>query len=315
MLIGLAGVAGLAGACGSNRADTRVAFGPAEDTAPAADIRTEPNEGNPTVTNDDTIHPTTPDNTTFPRTERLTYGEAPQQFGDLMLSVRDPAPLVVLIHGGFWRNPYGLDLMEPLAADLVDRGYAVWNIEYRRLGDDGGGWPGTLTDVAAAIDLLVTIDRPLDLDRVGFVGHSAGGHLALWAAGRGDLPPGVPGSSPTVVPAVAVGQGAVVDLIGAATARLGNGAAEELIGDAPAVEPDRYRWASPSLGAGPTMVSVVGSADTIVPPQFSVDAPPSGDITVIEVDGADHFDLIDPGHQAWLTVVDQLDATIGTPLP
>ena len=243
---------------------------------------------------------------------RFGYGRAPQQFADLSLPSTvgdDDAPVVVLIHGGFWRNPYGLDLMEPLAADLADRGYATWNIEYRRLGDPGGGWPGTLDDVAAAVDALATVaaEHPLDLDRVAFVGHSAGGHLALWAAGRASLPSGAPGASPVVVPVVSIGQGAVVDLVGAAAAPLGNGAVLELLGGTPDDVGDRYEIATPRVDAGPVMVSVVGSADTIVPPAFSVDPGQPGAVELIEIDGADHFALIDLGHAAWQTVVTKLD--------
>ena len=247
---------------------------------------------------------------------RIEYGDAPQQFADLSLpaAVRHDAPVVVLIHGGFWRNPYGLDLMEPLAADLVDRGYATWNIEYRRLGDPGGGWPGTLDDVATAVDALEAVadEHPLDLDRVAIVGHSAGGHLALWTAGREALPTEAPGASPVVVPSVSIGQGAVVDLAGAAAAPLGNGAVLELLGGAPDAVADRYEIATPRLDTGPVTVSVVGSADTIVPPAFSVDPDQPGAIELIEIDGADHFDLIDPNHAAWLAVVAALDTHLDT---
>jgi acetyl esterase/lipase len=262
--------------------------------------------------------PSTPASTpasTRPSPITISYGSAPEQFGVLHLPDRaaGPVPVVVLIHGGFWRNPYDLTLMDPLAADLVDRGFAVWNIEYRRLGDAGGGWPGTLTDVADAIDELAVIaddraiDQPINLGRVAIVGHSAGGHLALWAAGRAALPPGAPGASPVVVPIVAVGQGAVVDLLGAAAKPLGNGAVIELLGGTPAEVPDRYEVARPRLDAGPRMVSVVGTNDTIVPPQYSVDPARPEAVDVVEIDGADHFDLIDPTHEAWAAVVRELE--------
>lgn len=235
------------------------------------------------------------------------YGDTPEQFGVLHLPRPDdsPAGTVVLVHGGFWRNPYDLTLMDPLAADLVERGYAVWNIEYRRIGDDGGGWPGTLTDVAAAVDELSVLaaEHGIDSDRVAIVGHSAGGHLALWAAGRSALPDGVPGANPGVVPTVAVGQGAVVDLLGAAAAPLGRGAVMELLGGTPTEVPERYEAARPRLDAGPTMFSVVGTNDDVVPPPYSVAPDRPETIDVIEIDGAGHMDLIEPTHPAWAAVV------------
>ena len=124
------------------------------------------------------------------------YGAHPAQFGELWLpdgARRNGAPpgTVVIIHGGFWRARYDLRLGRPLAADLAARGYAAWNLEYRRA-LAGGGWPGTFEDVAAGIDLLATL--PVDTTAVIAVGHSAGGHLAAWAAGRAKLPPGAPGA-------------------------------------------------------------------------------------------------------------------------
>ncbi len=174
---------------------------------------------------------------------RITYGEQPQQFADLYLPADEATPpVVVLIHGGFWRAQYGLDLMVPLAENLAADGYAVWNIEYRRVGQPGGGWPGTLDDVAAAVDHLtaVTPEHPLDLDRVAIVGHSAGGHLALWAAGRPAIAAGDPGADPSVVPVIGIGQGPVVGLSKAAERLLGSGAAIDFLGGTPEQVPERY---------------------------------------------------------------------------
>src|SRR5437764_7356894 len=126
---------------------------------------------------------------------RLAYGPEPLQFGDLYLpDTPGLHPTVILIHGGYWRARYGLDLMTGLAQDLVTRGYATWNIEYRRVGDPGGGWPGTLLDAAIATDYLRILapSHGLDLQRVVPIGHSAGGHLALWLAAR----PRIPHTSP-----------------------------------------------------------------------------------------------------------------------
>ncbi len=126
----------------------------------------------------------------LPRPEpdhRLPYGDDPLQFGELRLpDGNGPHPVVVVIHGGCWLAEYDLSYISSLAAALTDAGVATWSVEYRRVGDEGGGWPGTFQDVAESADFLLEIasDHDLDLDRVAAVGHSAGGHLALWLAGR-----------------------------------------------------------------------------------------------------------------------------------
>ncbi len=241
-----------------------------------------------------------------PNVSRLAYGDDPAQFGDLWLpdNSTGPLPVVVLVHGGFWRAMYELDLMDPLAADLVARGYAVWNIEYRRVGMDGGGYPGTLTDVAAAIDHLPAMSAgPLDLDDVTFIGHSAGGHLAFWAAGRDRLPTGRPGSDPAVMPRLVIGQGPVGDLVAAAEAGAGNGAVVDLMGGTPDDLSEEYASANPHIGDAVQVVVVRGSNDDIVAPDYTVPdsaTPP----TVIDVTGDDHFDLIDPTSDSWARIIE-----------
>jgi len=234
----------------------------------------------------------------------LTYGDDPSQFGhlwpaaDLATAPEASAPVVVLIHDGFWRSTYGLDQMDPMATDLVARGFAVWNIEYRRVGQSDGGYPGTLDDVAAAIDHLAEIAgaNSLDLSKVSIIGHSAGGHLALWSAGRADA---------VVVPKVAIGLGAAVNLELAAAEPLGNGAAIELLGGTPTHVPDRYVAATPpSAVAGLRMVSVRASGDDIVPAEFTLPPVPH-EYETVDIDG-DHFTLIDPTHESWPEVVNRL---------
>ncbi len=151
---------------------------------------------------------------------RHAYGTLPSQWGELHLPEGDgPFRVCVLVHGGFWKAEYAAELMDDLAADLMARGWAAWNIEYRRLSpgpDDarGGEWPALFEDVAAAVDLLVDLAaaHPLDLDRVAVAGHSAGGHLAGWIAGRPGLPAGAPGAGPRVRVVAAVLQAGVLDL-------------------------------------------------------------------------------------------------------
>ena len=239
---------------------------------------------------------------------RITYGGDPSQFGDLSRPAQPPPtagfPTVVLIHGGFWRAEYRLDLMTALAADLVARGFAVWNIEYRRVGQPGGGWPGTLEDVAAAIDELAELAaaNTLNLTRVSFVGHSAGGHLALWAAARDRLPTGAPGAGPIVRPIVAIGQGPVVDLAAGDARGLGGGAVTAFLGGTAADVPERYEIATPTTDGPARLVAVRGTDDGIVPAEFTL--LPSGDgIEAVDVRGDDHFDLIDPASASWAAVV------------
>ena len=237
---------------------------------------------------------------------RISYGDDPSQFVDLWLPADTSAalPVVVLIHGGFWRSQYGLDLMNPLAEDLIARGYAVLNIEYRRVGV-GGGYPETLEDVAAAIDVLPAQSVALDLDNVVFIGHSAGGHLALWAAGRAALPAGAPGTDPLVVPRLAIGLGPVFDLAAADAAGVGSGAVTGFMGGSAVDLPAEYAIATPSTAAVARLAVVRGTLDDIVPAQFAVPTP-IGDVTVVDIEGEDHFDLISPASQSWAAVIELL---------
>ena len=243
-----------------------------------------------------------------PEVREERYGDAASQFGELWLPAGDaPNPIVVLIHGGFWQDAFDLRLMDPLARDLVGRGYAVWNIEYRRVGNDGGGWPTTFDDVAAAIDHLAALggSAPLDLDQVALVGHSAGGHLALWAAGREAIAPGDPWSDPVVIPALTVGQAPVADLARASAERAGGGAVDLFLGGSVDEVPERYAAATPNADVSGELLIVLGSADSIVLPQWAGGAP-GFEAAQVVVNGADHFDVIDPTHPSWDVVLDEL---------
>ncbi len=241
---------------------------------------------------------------------RLEYGAAPEQFGDLSVpegaDQTEVRPAVVLIHGGFWRDAYELDLMEPLAADLTGRGYVVWNIEYRKVGEPGGGYPGTMADVAAAIDHLAVLaeEHPIDLDRVAVVGHSAGGHLSLWAGTRED---------PVVEPVLVVGQAPVADLAVAASSDLGGTAVTDFMGAAPNQDPQAYGAASPAErlpGRAPQLI-VQGGADTIVPEPYvagyvDLAREAGAEIEYVVDESADHFAAISPQHELWEAVLDRL---------
>lgn len=265
------------------------------------------------------------------KTLRLAYGSESLQFGDLYLpSSPGPYPVVILIHGGYWRARYGLDLMTGLAQDLAARGIAAWNIEYRRVGNPGGGWPGTFLDVARAADYLRALAPTygLDLRRVVTIGHSAGGHLAFWLAARPRLDKSSPlagtgdnnqhnsKESKTVEPlalAGAISLAGVVDLELAYRLRLSNGAVIDLLGGALDKVPERYADASPAamLPLGVPQVVIHGTADDSVPLQVSqaymaAAKAANDEVRFIKLDGVDHFDLIDPRSVAWATTIKAL---------
>jgi acetyl esterase/lipase len=246
-------------------------------------------------------------------TARIAYGPGPQQFGELWVPRgRGPHPVAVVVHGGCWQKEYGEDHVRPLCAAIADMGIAAWCLEYRRVGDEGGGWPGTLDDVGRGADRLraIAADHALDLGRVVAVGHSAGGHLALWLGARPRLPAADPqrGQDPLPLRGV-VGLAAVPDLARGAAEHVCGSAVEDFVGGSPERQPARYAAASPFalLPLGIRQELVHGRADRIVPVAHSADyaaaARAKGDAaTFWPVDGAGHFDLIAPGTKAWLMV-------------
>lgn len=241
----------------------------------------------------------------------VRYGSHPDQVANLHLPASEggPFPCVILIHGGFWRERWDRTLMTPMAIDLARQGYAALNVEYRRVGQDGGGWPGTFDDIAAAADALADIAE-IDPARLAAVGHSAGGHLALWLGARADGRVRLRG---------AVSQAGVVDLVQAHADDLGAGAVADLIGGSPADFPERYAHASPAarVPLGISQLLVHGADDDIVPPAqsraYAARAQAAGDdVELVELAGADHFDVVDPAHEAWRTVVQRLPRLLGT---
>lgn len=240
------------------------------------------------------------------RARRLTYGDHPSQWAELTLPDGGPRGVVVVLHGGFWRQQYGAELGAPLAADLVGRGWATLNVEYRRVGG-GGGVPQTLDDVAAALDLLAGQD--VDLATVVTLGHSAGGQLATWAAARGRLERWAGGVEVTHV----VSQSGVLDLAGGVEAGLGAGAIEDFVGGPPSTAPRAYELADPTqqVPLDQPVWCVHAPDDDVVPVGQSTDyveraQADGGDATFVEVDGG-HFEVIDPASDAWASVVEVLD--------
>jgi acetyl esterase/lipase len=240
-----------------------------------------------------------------PADKRLAYGRDPNQFLDLRFPAKDDksraSPLVINIHGGFWRAKYGLDHGGHLCAALAGRGIVTANLEYRRIGNEGGAWPGTFEDVRSAYQFLAQRAREEHLDprRIVVMGHSAGGQLGLCLAAH---EPGI-----TRVVSLA----GVVDLERAYHLHLSNDAVVEFLRGTPAEVPDHYGEADPmQLSIPRARQSLIhGSSDQDVPVAFSRDyvrtkqkASPKEDVHFLEISGAGHMDLIDPRSAAWKKV-------------
>ena len=234
---------------------------------------------------------------------RIGYGAGPQQHAELTLPSGTPRGVVVVIHGGFWRARYDLALGRPLAASLAEHGWAAWNVEYRRVGN-GGGVPETLDDVAAAVDALA--DTDLDLSRVITLGHSAGGHLATWAASRGRHERWPARVAVTGV----VSQAGVLDLQAAAGDHLGAGAVDAFLG---------HPWGPADASADPArqlpldvpVHCIHATDDDTVPVSQSRDyvataQAAGGTAGLTEVTGG-HFVVIDPESEAWRLTLDVLE--------
>lgn len=251
----------------------------------------------------------------LPPAPSLPYGDHPNQVANLHLPTgAGPFPVVVLVHGGFWRAGWDRTLMTPLARSLATRGVAAWNIEYRRVGEEGGGWPGTFSDVAAAVDHLASVEA-VDTTRVVACGHSAGGHLAVWLAARPRLDESAPGAGPTVRIRAAVAQAGVLDFAGGWNDGFGRDEMAGLLGGGPTDVPRRYGAADPTalVPLGLRQLLVHGTADDVVPVQqsrsYARAAGPEAEL--IEVPEADHFDVIDPEHAAWRAVLERLPGLLG----
>lgn len=228
---------------------------------------------------------------------RIPYGKDPLQFGDLRLpSGPGPHPLVIFIHGGYWRNAYNLDHASHLCAALTRAGAATWSIEYRRIGDPGGGWQGTFDDVLHASEHVTRIAPryKLDLKRIVASGHSAGAQLVLWLAAQ--LAVDLRGVIPLA---------AVTDLRRAWDLQLSGGVVKQLLGGTPDQVPQRYASASPIelLPISVPQRLLHGTADNVVPFDMSERfAKKSQNAKLVPLKGAGHFELIDPRAREWETV-------------
>jgi acetyl esterase/lipase len=252
---------------------------------------------------------------------RIPYGSEPSQFVELWRPEGPgPHPVVAVLHGGCWQAQIaGLDIMDPAAADLRRRGYAVWNAEYRRLGEPGGGYPGAFQDVGAALDALRTAApaHSLDLNRLVVIGHSAGGHLAQWAATRPALPEGSPlrTAAPLPIPAV-ISLGGLGDLEASAadptaTRACGDDTIARLIGAAERPG-DAYADTSPARlpAPGVRQVLIHGEREQIAPvglaQAYAARAKARGETVEIRTVPGGHFEPITPGTPAWEAVLAEI---------
>lgn len=233
---------------------------------------------------------------------RLPYGSDPNQFGDLRLpKTSQPSPVVMNIHGGFWRNKYGLAHAGHLCAALTQHGISTWNLEYRRVGDPGGGWPGTFEDIVSGYRFLSQIAKRynLDLQRTLVIGHSAGGQLAICLAAH----------EATLQRAVSLA--GVLDLQEAYRLHLSHDAVAEFLGGTPSAATDHYREADPMTIKVATARQIVihGTVDDTVPFSFSQNYEKAkrklGEkVELLEIAKVGHYELIDPRTAAFAQVRD-----------
>lgn len=250
---------------------------------------------------------------------RIAYGEGPLQFGHLRLpDGQGPHPVVIYLHGGCWLSQWDIAHAAPLEQALAGAGYAVWSLEYRRVGDEGGGWPGTFLDVGRGADHLRILSGrfPLDLERVIAVGHSAGGHLALWLAARRDLPreSEIAIADPLPIDGV-LALAPAADLEALHEAGVCGGVVDRLVGGSPAEVPERYAAVSP-MRLAPIDVPqrlVIGVHDEgwrRAGETYARRAAAAGDDDLVVREAADsgHFEMIVPTTSTWSLVLDELGA-------
>ncbi len=254
----------------------------------------------------------------------LAYGPLPEHVVDVRLPASpEPAPMVVVVHGGFWRAEYDRAHAGPQSAGLAAAGYVVATVEYRRVGRTGDGWPATFDDVALMADTVVglvagAVPGRIDPARVCFIGHSAGGHLVAWLAARHRLPESTPWRSSAPLAASVVPLAGVVDLAVADRLGLGGNATRSLLGGPPRRHPERWSAADPARlpPTGVRTVLVHGTADPVVPVEvarsFAASAREAGDdVRLRELPGVGHYALIDPLAPAWPHVLAAVAEALG----
>ncbi|MDH3439363.1 MAG: alpha/beta hydrolase [Gammaproteobacteria bacterium] len=253
---------------------------------------------------------------------RIHYGNDPLQFGDLRLPEGDgPHPVAVFIHGGCWLAEFDIAHSEKLTAALTRNGIATWSLEYRRVGNPGGGWPGTFLDIGNGADhlRLIADEHNLDLERVITMGHSAGGHLAIWAAARGAIPANSEIAALNPIPVNGVlALAPAAELQSLHEAEHCGHVVDELMGGSPDEQPDHYRWGNPaeiSPGDLP-QVLIIGKHDTVWAPaglRYYDAAKARGDtVEMIEAAESGHFEMIDPDSTTWPLVLESARVLLGS---
>lgn len=252
-----------------------------------------------------------------PPDHRVAYGDGPQQFGNLRLPKGPgPHPVIVYIHGGCWLSQYDIAHAGPLEQALADSGFAVWSLEYRRVGNEGGGWPGTFSDIARGTDHVRQLASryALDTNRVIASGHSAGGTFALWLAARTKIPPSseLHVANPLRVRGV-LGLAPAPDLEGLHTAGVCNNVIDKLIGGSPVSHADRYAAASPMQLSpiGVPQQLVIGALDRQWAPigrSYIARVGVTGDtqVEVVDAPASGHFEMLAPDTTTWPLVVGAL---------
>lgn len=253
---------------------------------------------------------------------RIPYGDHSSQFGVLrMPTLSGLSPVVITIHGGFWQSKYGLEENTPLDEDLTRRGYATWNIEYRRMGEVGGGWTGTFDDIINAVNHLNQLKErfQIDLSRVIVLGHSAGGHLALWLASQinKDQMNGIENALLIPIRSV-ISLAGVTDLRQMWKIHEDKGMISPVtsfIGGSPQEVSERYSLASPIelLPLNIEQILIHGELDRHVPVDLSVEyhrrALELGDkVSLVVLPDVEHFMVIDPSSSAWQSVINSLES-------
>ncbi len=244
---------------------------------------------------------------------RASYGFGPIQVGELRLPPgKGPFPVAVIIHGGCWKKGMAtMRMTAPMADALTAKGFATWNIEYRQLGDEGAGWPGTFEDWSLAVDHLRILAKtePLDLKRVIAVGHLAGGHAALWLASRPRQTGKLRGDDPPVAMRAVVdidGPADLVDILPDQTKVCGAPVVEDLLGGKPDAQPDHYRIGNPAQQLPTHTRQLLVSAALLTPDKadaYAAKARAAGDtVEVLKLEGTGHHEPVAPGTPAWAKV-------------